>query len=239
MSMNKPPYNRPPSGPWRDAGDGPGRTPAPLVFRRRRAPVDDSDRLIKIAAAVIVIAIALVVGAHFREKARLQEHLLAVQAQEKARILATQVATHQAGLERQRAVQIEQATRNQRQLYRCVDGNGATSIQNAPCPPSSSVTWAASIPVESPEQASLRQQAWNRQQAEARLRQEEARFAQATGAENASRTYYPASANVAPSGRCQSAKNARDEAYRIAGNNRTFEMIRRWNDIVYDACKDV
>lgn len=142
-------------------------------------------------------------------------------------------------MERQRAARFEEASQAQRQLYRCVDRSGATSIQSAPCPATSSVTWAAPVPVETPLQASLRQQAWDRQQAEARLRQEEARFAQATGTGNTSHVYHPAGAETASSGRCQRAKNERDEAYRIAGNNRSFEMIRRWDDIVYEACKGV
>jgi hypothetical protein len=195
--------------------------------------------LIKVAAAVFLIAVILVVGASFREKKRIREHLVTVQAQEQARIAATRLALQQAELERQSAAQLAQEGQSQRQLYRCVDGAGLTSIQHAPCPASSSVTWAGAVPAESAQEASLREQAWNRQQAEARLRQEEARFAQATGAGNASQTYYPATANVASSGRCQSAKNQRDEAYRIAGNNRTFEMIRGWDDFVYEACKGV
>jgi hypothetical protein len=195
--------------------------------------------LIKVAAAVFLIAVILVVGASFKEKKRLQEHLATVQAEEQARIAATQIALQQAEMDRQRVAQLEQAVQSQRQLYRCVDGAGLTSIQNAPCPATSSATWAASVPTETPLQASLRQQEWNRQQGEARLRQAEAQFAQATGAGNSSHAFSPATANVAAGGRCQSAKNQRDEAYRIAGNNRTFEMIRGWDDFVYEACKGV
>lgn len=236
--MKKPPYNRPRAGPWRDAGDGSGRTPAPLVFRRRRASADDSDRLSKVAAAVFLVAVVLVVGANFREKKLLREDLRTAQAQEQARIVNDQVDMQHAELERQR-VQFEQVAQSQRQLYRCVDRDGATSIQNAPCPATSSVTWAESVPVETPLEASLREQARNRQQAEARLRQVEAQFARATGAGNTSQTFYPTGASAASNGRCQSAKIQRDEAYRIAGNNRTFQMIRHWNDYVYEACKGV
>jgi hypothetical protein len=139
---------------------------------------------------------------------------------------------------RQPAIQWPQAVQAERQLYRCVDQNGGVSIQNAPCPPTSSVTWGQTVPVETPLQASLRQQQSDRQQAEARLRQEEARFAAATGTGNPSQTYYPTGANSeSNTTRCQNAKRERDQAYRLAGNNRGFEMIRAWDDIVYEACK--
>lgn len=240
--MKKPPYNRPPAGPWRDAGDNSGlRAQAPLVFRRRARSGnsgDASDLLIKVAAAILLLVVAFVASAHLREKRNLEALQVAAMAQEQARIVAARAAGQQAEMQQLQALQAQRNVQAERQLYRCVDQSGATSIQNVPCPASSSVTWAQAVPAESPLQSSLRQQEWNRQQAEARLRQEEARFAASTGGGNTSQAYYPApSARQSNSARCQDAKNARDQAYRIAGNNRTFEMIRAWNDFVFEACK--
>ena len=240
--MKKPPYNRPPAGPWRDAGDNPeSRAQAPLVFKRRGRSAnsgDASDFLIKVVAAVLLLVLAFVASAHFREKRNLEALQFAAMGQEQARIVAARAASQQAEMEQLQAVQAQRNTQAERQLYRCVDRSGVTSIQNAPCPASSSVTWAQAVPVETPLQSGLRQQEWNRQQAEANLRREEARFAAATDTGNASQAYYPApSARQSNSARCQDAKNARDQAYRIAGNNRTFEMIRAWNDFVYESCK--
>ena len=159
-------------------------------------------------------------------------------AQEQARIIAARAASRQVEQVQLQAIQAQQNFRAERQLYRCVDQGGTTSIQNIQCPATSSVTSSQAIPAESPLQSSLRQQEWNRQQGEARLRQAEAGFAGAIGTGNGGRAYYPATnARQSNSARCQSAKNARDQAYRIAGNNRTFEMIRSWNDFVCESCK--
>lgn len=214
---------------------------APLVFRRRGASGgsgDASDLLIKVVAAILLLVVVFVASAHFREKRNLEALQVAAMAEEQARIVAARAVSRQAEMEQLQAVQSQRNAQAERQLYRCVDQSGTTSIQNAPCPANSSVTWGRAVPAESPLQSSLREQEWSRQQAEARLRQEEARFAEATGTGNASQAYYPApSARESNSARCQDAKNARDQAYRIAGNNRTFEMIRWWNDFVYEACK--
>lgn len=239
--MKKPPYNRPPAGPWRDAGDNSGARPEPLVFRRRGRPGssgDASDLLIKVVAAILLLVLAFVASAHFREKRNLEALQVAAMAQEQARIIAARAASRQVEQVQLQAMQAQQNFQAERQLYRCVDQGGTTSIQNGPCPETSSVTSSQAIPAESPLQSSLRQQEWNRQQGEARLRQAEAGFAEATGTGNGSQAYYPATgARQSNSARCQDAKNARDHAYRIAGNNRTFEMIRRWNDFVYESCK--
>ena len=185
-----------------------------------------------------MLVVTFVASAHFREKRNLEAVQVAAMAEEQARIVATRAASQQAQMEQLQAAQAQRYAQAERQLYRCVDQSGTTSIQNMPCPATSSVTSAQAISEESPLQSSIRQQEWSRQQAEARLRQEEARFARATGTANANQAYYPASsARQSNSARCQDAKNARDEAYRIAGNNRTFEIIRSWNDFVYESCK--
>lgn len=240
--MKKPPYNRPPAGPWRDAGDmSDARAQTPLVFRRRgrsSGSGDASDFLIKVVAAILLLVAVFIASAHFRDKRNLEALQVAAMAQEQARIIAMRATSRQADQVRLQAIQTQQDFQAERQLYRCVDQVGTTSIQNSPCPASSSVTSSQAIPAESPLQSSLRQQEWNRQQAEARLRKAEAGFAAATGTGNGSQAYYPVTgARQSNSARCQDAKNARDQAYRIAGNNRTFEMIRRWNDFVYESCK--
>jgi hypothetical protein len=77
-----------------------------------------------------------------------------------------------------------------------------------------------------------------RQQAEARLRAEQARFAQLTGQDQ---TYWQSGisgSNPGNNARCAQAKADRDNAYQLVVNNRTFEFIRHWNNIVYEACKN-
>ena len=74
--------------------------------------------------------------------------------------------------------------------------------------------------------------------AEARLAEEQRRFQAAAGIviQPAVRsTGAPATGPNSP--RCADAKARRDEAYRIVGNQRTFDFIRQWQDIVYEACK--
>lgn len=101
------------------------------------------------------------------------------------------------------------------------------------------MTSAREIPSESALQASLREQEWIRQQGEARLRQEQARFAQVTGTGNAVQTYYPtrASDRAQLEARCQAQKNYRDATLRQVGLNRTFDLIRQLDEQVYEACK--
>jgi hypothetical protein len=81
------------------------------------------------------------------------------------------------------------------------------------------------------------QDSWVRQQAEARLRAEQARFAQLTGQGQV--IWQPGISNPTPSNqsRCARAKADRDAAYAVAGNQRSFEFIRRWDEVVYEACK--
>jgi hypothetical protein len=240
--VKEPPCNRPPAGPWRDAGDkSDARAQSPLVFRRRgrsSANGDASDLLIKVVAGILLLVIAFVASAHFREKRNLEALQVAAMAQEQARIAAARAASQQAEMQQLQVLRAQINAQAERQLYRCVNRDGTTSIQNAPCPASSSVTWAQAVPEESPLQSSLGQQEWNRQQAEANLRREQARLAAAMGTANSGQANYPAaSARQSNSSRCQDAKNARDQAYRIAGNNRSFEMIRSWNDFIYESCK--
>ena len=80
-------------------------------------------------------------------------------------------------------------------------------------------------------------QARARAHAEARLRAEEGRFAALTGAggwsSSGSSPY-----SVSARDRCAIAKAERDAAYRLVGNDRNYDFIRHWNDVVYEACKD-
>ena len=210
----------------------------PLVFRRKREDRDSSELLIRIVAGVLLVVAVLTVSAHFREKKHLESLMLAAQADERARLAAARLTGQPAELETQQLARAQQSAQAERQIYRCVDPTGATSIQNEPCPAGASVSWGRAVPVETPLEASLRQQEWDKQQGETRLRQAEAQFAQATGTAGANQTYYSlGNPPDAASSRCQIAKNARDQAYRVAGNNRSFELIRSWNDYVYEACK--
>jgi hypothetical protein len=108
-----------------------------------------------------------------------------------------------------------------RAIHRC--GYAWTSgLQLEPC----KAPWVE-LPAE--ESGSRAQRVWEQQQmqaaADAKLRVEQARYASLTGSD----TWSPGNSQAAPSTQagCAEAKAQRDAAYRIVGNNRTFEFIRR------------
>jgi hypothetical protein len=87
-------------------------------------------------------------------------------------------------------------------------------------------------------QGDVEAQARMRMRAEAQLRAEEQRFAALTG--QTSGTWSPGIAGHPPDisrQYCEDMKAQRDAAYRAVGNNRTFDFIRHWDDVVYRACK--
>jgi hypothetical protein len=230
-----PPYRRNKTGPWRDTGDGVDR--APLVFRRRPERDDSSDTLVKVVAAILVIAlVAGVAGLLKANRAQAQARAVALAA-ERAEHEARNAEASLAQALRLQAVQAQRANPPQRQLYRCMGSQGLVSVQDVPCAQAAQAGHQQTITISAHEE-SRRQQEWTRLQAEARLKEAQANLAAALGGSSAS-PGYRATADSGESNamRCQSAKARRDEAYRIAGNNRTFDMIRRWNDIVYEACK--
>lgn len=91
----------------------------------------------------------------------------------------------------------------------------------------------------STRQQNVAQQAWMKARAEAQLRAELRRFAALTGQQGGSwqPEYMPNPEDTARQ-RCEYTKAQRDEAYRLAGNRRSIDFIRRWDDIVFQACKD-
>jgi hypothetical protein len=121
------------------------------------------------------------------------------------------------------------------QIHRCVS-RSADTHQLGPCrapfveaPYSSGYT----------RQDEIAEQARVRREADARLRAEEQRFAALTGQSAGSWPRgYSANPNDAARERCAWVKAQRDEAYRLAGNNRTFDFIRSWDDAVFEACKE-
>lgn len=230
-----PPYRRNKSGPWRDSGDRPDRTP--LVFRRRPERDDSSDALVKVAAAILVIALSAGVFGMVKQNRAEDLARAAARAEEQARYEARYAAASRAQASHMQAVQAQRAHPPQRQLYRCQDAQGQVSVQDAPCAQSGPMHQQQAITIPAEVEA-RRQQEWMRLQSEARLREAQAGLAAALGSGAASPTYRTAVGSGETNAmRCHSAKAQRDEAYRIAGNNRNFDMIRRWNDIVYEACK--
>ncbi len=230
-----PPYRRNKSGPWRDSGDSPER--APLVFRRRAERNDSSDTLVKVVAAILVVALSAgIFGMVKRNRAEALASA-AARADEQARYEARYAEARRAQAIRMQAVHAQRAHPPQRQLYQCQDAQGQVSVQDAPCAQSGPMHQQQAITIPA-EVESRRQQEWMRLQSEARLRDAQANLAAALGSSTASPTYRTAVGSGETNAmRCQSAKAQRDEAYRIVGNDRNFDMIRRWNDIVYEACK--
>lgn len=110
---------------------------------------------------------------------------------------------------------------------------GTSGLQLGPC----KAPWVE-LPAEGT--GSRAQRVWEQERmqaaADAKLRVEQARLASLAGSD----TWAPGYSQPVPSAqaRCADAKAQRDEAYRIVGNNRTFEFIRRWDDIVFEACKN-
>lgn len=85
----------------------------------------------------------------------------------------------------------------------------------------------------------LQDQALTRARAEAQLRAEQQRFAALTG--QTTDTWspgYPTTPTESARQQCAAAKSERDRAYRLMGNERRFESIRYWDEVVYRACKN-
>jgi hypothetical protein len=95
------------------------------------------------------------------------------------------------------------------------------------------------IDSDSARRARIQEDRRVRQQAEARLRAEQQRFAALTGQGGVPYSSAPTfDARPSNQARCAQAKADRDYAYRIVGNDRTFNFIRHWEDVVYEACKN-
>lgn len=123
---------------------------------------------------------------------------------------------------------------NGRQIHRCRYG-ATESAQLGPC----IAPWMeAPQEVGSSRWQQVQEQEQMRLAAEAKLASEQRRYQAAIGSAPAQVDFGRPPAPAGPdSERCIDAKARRDEAYRIVGNDRTFNFIRTWNDIVYEACK--
>lgn len=128
------------------------------------------------------------------------------------------------------------ATFQDKEIHRCVYGSSDT-FQLGPC----RAPWREAPQTRSySRRESIAKQNQTRLRAEARLRAEEQRFAALTGQQAGSwQPGYTSNPGDTARQRCALAKSQRDEAYRLVGNNRTLEFIRHWNDIVFQACRNV
>jgi hypothetical protein len=238
--MSRPPYNREPTGPWRDSGD---RDPLlPEIdpnWRRRRVQREEPGTIwLPVVLGLCVLGLAW----HLRSPTateRLPPESVIPPAQ------AAEAAPPQPmSEEAQRAIQ-EQADWSRRQAENASSINGkivrrcryqsSESLQTEPC----RYPW---VEVVSGDDGSRWQRVQDQEQmrlaAEARLAEEQRRFQAAVGGSSDQTVYESTVAASGPnSTRCIDAKARRDEAYRVVGNRRSFEFIRRWQDIVYDACK--
>ncbi len=120
-------------------------------------------------------------------------------------------------------------------LYRCVDYQGAVSIQDAPCPPASRET--RRIAVDAYEET-----ATSRAARASALRRAQASH-EAGSFVPASRAKVPRRAQPRPwepdrnSKACEDAKAYREKMLRILGLKRKYEDLQRLDEGVYRACK--
>ena len=121
-----------------------------------------------------------------------------------------------------------------RAIHEC-EYRGHSYLQLKPC----ESPWVErSGPGPSSRRERVAEQELIRQLSEAKLQRELTRLAAATPALRA-QSYSSNSAAEPKRARCERAKAYRDEIYRRVDNNRDFDLIRRLNDQVYEACKDV
>jgi hypothetical protein len=211
--------------------------------RPRPVPKDDTS----LVPTFVVVAVVLAGMWFVRQRFELQAAHTA--AENRARELAAAAAirpraeeqskrAHQNGLATaqsiSRADEFTQSSFNGQAIHRCAYLSSEV-YQASPC----QAPW-----VDEPQtrgysrRDEVAEQAYIRQKADAKLRAEESRFAALTGQE--SRTWQPgyvANPREVARQRCEWTKAQREEAYRIVGNNRTFDFIRHWNDLVVEACK--
>lgn len=211
----------------------------------REAPKDDSFLIVIFISAAVLLPGLWVVRDHYEfDKANRAAR------QQSMAVTAAALVRQREALENERTVlnyiteaqaerELASAAGDSFQemyIYRCVYRSSET-YQRGPC----RQPWVEASPARvysRRENVAIQEQA--RLRAESRLRAEEQRYAALTGGQTGS--WQPGyGSNPVDTARqhCARTKAERDEAYRLAGNNRTFEFIRRWNDIVFQACKDV
>lgn len=125
------------------------------------------------------------------------------------------------------------------QLHKCVDAKGHTSYQSDPCNAGQREIWARDATPEPPPTYEQQRAARIRQQ---RQEAESADLRRMAGTDWVSRR--PSSAGVslpAYAGKnpnaCQAAKNQREATLKTAGMSRNFDLLRRLDEMVWNACK--
>lgn len=123
-----------------------------------------------------------------------------------------------------------------REIYRCLDALGHTTLQNEPCPPGSKVKGVATYVPERPPTA--REVEWRRQEEEA----QRARIRRHAGTDQVPGTIYrdpPApdpNAREARRQRCLQARKARDDYQFNLGGQANDDTMRWHRKQVQDLC---
>lgn len=199
---------------------------------RRRPRASSDDRLIKIAAGLIVVA-SLVAGVHWHRTAKATEALALAQAQQQAAADATRHAEQASNEQAPTGPTRLTISSNQPTLYKCRDASGTVAIQDWPCSTDTQAEWSRPLPSDEREAAEARQRAADTARHEAEV----AKYTQMFGDRPAPVVYSAGPQSSGNQSRCDAAKRYRDGVYRQVGNNRTFDLIRQLDDYVYEACK--
>jgi len=217
----------------------------PAWIRKRQRPVQEESLLVPILLSAGVLAVLLLMARAFletddaRAAAARRSKEIAESAHQRLsdRLEDERVPVHyitEAEADRQLAQGMTGSSIEDRSIHRCVYRT-SSSYQTEPC----KAPW-----LDAPQergysrQENVAEQARAQARAEARLRAEEDRFAALTGQQSWSQPAYSTDSRGTARQRCAIAKAQRDEAYRLVGNNRTFNFIRGWDDVVYEACKN-
>ena len=196
-------------------------------MRNRERRHDADDVLIKVVAAVLVLVFGAWAYAEATDTKIVAPATSRVETAPVASILPPPVP----------APEPRPSSINGKVLHACVLGR-SKSFQTQACAPPwvevsvQSLDYAGSQASEEPDAELVRRQA------EARLAQEQARFAQLTGANVAAGGYAVATdvdSRAAAHYRCEAAKANREQVLRTVGINRTFDLVRRLNEQVYEA----
>lgn len=121
------------------------------------------------------------------------------------------------------------------QLYKCINGKGHPSYQSEPCSAQQSQVWvrdATPEPEPPPSQrpAAQAQRQWESEVAERRQQ------AQSQGPQRPVGFSLPAYGGSRPSA-CQAAKDERERVLKVVGMNRNYDLLRKLDDNVWNACK--
>lgn len=215
----------------------------PNWTRRRRAATDDNSViwLALTTLAVVSLLVWLFRGeAQFatgRNAAEAQSQALAKEAllrQKDAMALGPSEISYISEAEANRQIAAANGSFQDETIYHCVSASVDT-YQLGPC---RAPLVEARYSRDYSRRDAVEAQARMRMRAEAQLRAEEQRFAALTGQTGG--TWTPGIVGNPPDASrqyCEEMKAQRDAAYRAVGNNRTFDFIRGWDDVVYRACK--